>query len=263
MIPAIVLAVVAFGVSILTFFAGFGLGTLLLPAFALFLPVEVAVAATAIVHGANNVFKVALLARHADRRVIVAFGLPAVGAAIVGAWLLSQLAGGQPLATWTPFGRTAVITPVKLVLGILIVAFGLLELVPALRTLRAPKGWLPLGGLLAGFFGGLSGHQGALRAAFLSRLGLTPTTFVATQSVLGLLVDASRLLVYTATFLTGTEAGAGGDIPWPLVGVATAGALAGALVGRRLLPKVTLPRLQLGIGILLLAVGVALGSGLI
>ena len=262
-IPALILTLVAFGVSILTFFAGFGLGTLLMPAFAVFLPVEVAVAATAIVHGANNVFKVALLARHAHRGVIVAFGLPAIGAAILGAWLLSQLAGEQPLAAWTILGRTAVITPVKLVLGLLIVVFGLLELVPALRTLRAPPGWLPLGGLLAGFFGGLSGHQGALRAAFLSRLGLSPTEFVATQSVLGLLVDASRLLVYTVTFLTGAGEAGGSDIPWPLVVVATAGALAGALVGRRLLPKVTLPRLQLFIGVLLLAVGTGLAAGVI
>ena len=37
----------------LTLYSGFGLGTLLLPVFALFYPVEVAVAATAMVHGAN------------------------------------------------------------------------------------------------------------------------------------------------------------------------------------------------------------------
>jgi hypothetical protein len=39
---------VAFAVSGLTLFPGFGLGTLLMPAFALFFPIEVAVAATAI-----------------------------------------------------------------------------------------------------------------------------------------------------------------------------------------------------------------------
>ena len=45
--------------------------------------------------------------------------------------------------------------------------------------------WLPLGGALSGFLGGLSGHQGALRAVFLTPLGLTPTAFAATQAVLG------------------------------------------------------------------------------
>ncbi len=43
-------------VSGLTLFSGFGLGTLLMPAFALFFPVEVAVEATAVVHLANNIF---------------------------------------------------------------------------------------------------------------------------------------------------------------------------------------------------------------
>src|SRR5262249_18547707 len=45
---------VALFVAGLTLFSGFGLGTLLMPAFALFLPVPVAVAATAVVHLAQQ-----------------------------------------------------------------------------------------------------------------------------------------------------------------------------------------------------------------
>ena len=41
----------------LTLYSGFGLGTMLLPVFALFFPVEMAVVATALVHGANNVLR--------------------------------------------------------------------------------------------------------------------------------------------------------------------------------------------------------------
>ena len=52
---------VAVFVAGLTLFSGFGLGTLLMPAFALFLPVPVALAATAVVHLANNLFKLALV----------------------------------------------------------------------------------------------------------------------------------------------------------------------------------------------------------
>ena len=263
LLTAVFLALVAFGVSILTFFAGFGLGTLLMPAFALFLPVEVAVASTAIVHGANNVFKVALMARQARRDVVIAFGIPAVLAAMVGAFLLSRLATQAPIASWSSAGYVFEITPVKLVLGILIVVFGLFELVPRLQRLRAPAHWLPVGGVLAGFFGGLSGHQGALRAAFLSRVGMPPPEFVATQSVLGLLVDAARLVVYGATFLVAGSRSTGGDIPWTLVFVATAGALTGAVVGRSLLPKITIARLQMFIGVLLLCVGTALAMGVI
>ena len=62
----IVICAVALAVSGLTLFSGFGLGTLLMPVFAIFFPIEVAIAATAVVHLANNIFKLALLSRHAD-----------------------------------------------------------------------------------------------------------------------------------------------------------------------------------------------------
>ena len=46
----VVVSLIAALASSLTFFSGFGLGTLLLPAFALFYPIELAVASTAVVH---------------------------------------------------------------------------------------------------------------------------------------------------------------------------------------------------------------------
>ena len=257
------IAVIAFLVSGLTLFSGFGLGTLLLPAFSLLFPVEVAVAATALVHGLNNLFKVALLYRHAVGRVLVRFGIPAVAAAFLGAALLTRLSRQEPLFTWTFGGREAVITPVKLIMGALILVFAAFELVPALHRLRAPVRWLPLGGALSGFFGGLSGHQGALRTAFLLPLGLEPTRFVSTQSVLATMVDASRLLVYGGAFLAGRMAGVSSPQQWRLVAVATLCAFAGAYTGRRLLPKLTLPGLRLIAGCLLLLVGAGLVSGLI
>ena len=64
-------ALAAFLAAGLTMYSGFGLGTLMLPVFALFFPAEMAVVATAIVHGANNVFKVSLLGRYADREVVM------------------------------------------------------------------------------------------------------------------------------------------------------------------------------------------------
>lgn len=71
------IAVVALLASGLTLFSGFGLGTILTPVFALFFPVTLAVAATAVVHFANNLFKLALLARAADWAVVLRFGVPA------------------------------------------------------------------------------------------------------------------------------------------------------------------------------------------
>jgi uncharacterized membrane protein YfcA len=254
------LALFASGVALLTLFSGFGLGTLLMPAFALFLPVEAAVAATAVVHASNNLFKVGLLAGDADRGVVLRFGVPAIAASFAGAFLLTQLAGGDPLHSWEFAGRDAQITPLKLVMGSLILVFALFELVPALRALRAPARWLPVGGLLSGFFGGLSGHQGALRAVFLTPLELPPTRFAATQAVIAVLVDGARLLIYGATFWFTESARVA--IPWPLVGVVTAAAFTGSFVGKRLLKKVTLRGLHHVVGVLLLVVGAALALGI-
>ena len=123
-------------------------------------------------------------------------------------------------------------------------------------------GWLPVGGALSGFFGGLSGHQGALRAIFLAALGLSPKEFASTQAVLALLVDGARLLVYGWSFAL-LRGGADVDaIPWPLVALATLCAFSGALVGRRLLPKVTVAALHAIVGGLLVVAGLALASGI-
>jgi uncharacterized membrane protein YfcA len=260
MTAAVIVGFAALGVSLLTLFSGFGLGTLLMPAFALFFPVEVAVASTAVVHAANNLFKVGLLARGAARDVIFRFGIPAIIASFCGAVALSLLSGHSPLASWSFMGRVAEVTPVKLVMGLLILGFSLFELVPLLRSLQAPTRWLPLGGALSGFFGGLSGHQGALRAAFLTPLGLSPTQFVSTQAVLALLVDAARLVVYGWSFVVLGSAEAV-PIPWYLVATATLCAFTGAYLGKRLLPKVTVAAVRVVVGVLLLVVGSALVLG--
>lgn len=259
----IFIALVAFLVSGLTLFAGFGLGTLLMPAFALFFPVGVAVAATAVVHFLNNLFKVALLYKHAAPAVLVRFGLPAVVAALLGAALLTRLSQQPPLLQWTLAGREAIVTPIKLVMGGLILIFAIVDLAPGTRRLRFDEKWIPLGGTISGFFGGLSGHQGALRAAFLLPLGLEPSAFAATQAVLASMVDASRLVIYGLGALSGKMSGVETAEQWSLVLVATLAAFAGALLGKSLLPKMTIGALRWLTGSLLLIVGVGLASGLI
>ncbi|OFZ11088.1 MAG: hypothetical protein A2Z20_04150 [Bdellovibrionales bacterium RBG_16_40_8] len=59
----VVIALVAFAASLLTFFSGFGLGTILLPVFAIWFPIDVSVALTAVVHFLNNIFKLMLVGK--------------------------------------------------------------------------------------------------------------------------------------------------------------------------------------------------------
>jgi len=247
----------------LTLYSGFGLGTLLLPVFALFFPVEVAVAATAMVHGANNVFKVTLLGRHADRETVLQFGIPAILAAVAGAALLGLFAAFEPLVQYEWAGHSATVAPVKLVIGLLMLGFAWFELAPGLRDFRFQKQHLVLGGLLSGFFGGLSGHQGALRSVFLAKSGLDTRTFVGTSAVIGLLVDLTRLTVYLALFALAGQPLPFGAGAWPLIATGCVAAFSGVLLGRRFLRRVTIATVQILTGSLLLLVAAGLVSGLI
>ena len=199
----VLIGVVALLTSGLTLFSGFGLGTVLMPVFALFFPVPLAIGATAIVHFANNIFKLGLMAKQADWQVVARFSMTAAVAAMAGAGLLNLFDKMPVVASYTLGGSTFEITIIKAVIGNLIMVFALLELWPRFQALAFPSRWLPLGGALSGFFGGLSGNQGALRSAFLLKVGLSKEAFVATGVVSAVIVDAARLVIYGVGFMRG------------------------------------------------------------
>lgn len=247
--------------SCLTLFSGFGLGTVLMPVFALFFPVPMAIAATALVHFANNLFKLSLMARQADWCVVGRFSVPAAIAAAAGAALLGVFDRMPVLTHYQMGGSTFEISALKLVVGVLIVLFALLELWPRFQLLALPPRWLPVGGLMSGFFGGLSGNQGALRSAFLIKAGLSKDAFVATGVVSSVIVDATRLVVYGAGVLAG-HLEASRELIGPII-VGTLCAFAGAWAGKQLLHVVTLRAVQVIVAAMMLLVGGALAAGVI
>jgi len=246
----------------LTFFSGFGLGTILTPVFALYFPVAVAIAMTAVVHLANNLFKIGLVGRDAHWPTVLRFALPAALAAIVGAGVLAMTDSLPPWVSYALLGRTHDITPVKALVGVVITAFALLELSPAFAQLTLPARWLAAGGLLSGFFGELSGNQGALRAAFLIKLGLSKEAYIATGAACTIVVDLVRLAVYGFTLPTAMQS-ASSSPSGALVLVAVLTAFLGTYFGKRLLRKVTLRYVELVVASMMVAIGTALASGLV
>ena len=134
MAEIIIICVVAFFTSILTFFSGFGLGTILMPVFALFFPVDVAIALTGVVHFSNNLFKMALVGKHTNKQVLLRFGIPAIFASFAGAWLLMQISGFQPLFSYHLGEKQFEVTLVKLVIAVLLLFFSLFEVIPRFQN---------------------------------------------------------------------------------------------------------------------------------
>jgi uncharacterized membrane protein YfcA len=266
MVAMPILAAVIGAVSLMS---GFGLGTVLMPFFALTLPIEIAITATAVVHLTNNIFKVALVGRHADPGVFVRFGVPAVIAAICGAAVLAMIAPAEPWARWRlggAEGYEAVVTPAKVVTALLLATFATLELLPRFQSLRMPLRAMPLGGALSGFFGGLTGMQGALRAPFLLRAGLTKDQFVGTTCVVSTAVDLARLLAYAVGLTWLSRAHDHAPLAEPstltLVILTALGGCIGSLLGRTLLSHITLRGVRITVAVMLYVLAVALGCGL-
>ncbi|MDP3313871.1 sulfite exporter TauE/SafE family protein [Lutibacter sp.] len=254
----IIISLTAFLASILTFFSGFGLGTILTPVFMIFFPVELAIGLTGVVHFLNNIFKVFLVGKNADKTVLLKFGIPAVIAAFFGAWLLFQIPDAKPLFTYEMMNKTFEVYPVKFIISILLIIFASIDLIPYLNNLKFGKEKLPLGGALSGFFGGLSGNQGALRSAFLIKAGLSKEAFIGTAVIVSVFVDFTRLSVYASKF---SKSGITDNLT--LIICATLSAIIGAYIGNKLLKKVTIKFLQIFVAIMLIIISIALGSGLI
>ncbi len=240
----------------LTLFSGFGLGTLLMPVFALFFPVESAIAMTAVVHLANNLIKLGFFFRNINWSVVIKFGIPSVFAAFLGAHLLSLLSNLAPVVSYSIGSSEFTITPVKLIVGVLLLLFSVFELSPKLAKLQFDKKFLSLGGALSGFFGGLSGNQGALRSAFLVKANLSKEVFIGTGVVIASFIDITRLSVYSDKLQLV-------DSNIMLLVVAVASAFLGVFFGNKLVKKVTIHTLQQIVGALLFVFAVLLVAGIL
>ncbi|NOQ74991.1 MAG: TSUP family transporter [Crocinitomix sp.] len=253
----ILLIIVSFGASWLTFFCGFGLGTMLTPVFYLmFKDVTLAIAATAIVHFLNNVFKFLLMKRSVNWNVAIPFGLAAIPAAFIGAFLATKI-DNQIIHEYVLGGRDMQIDLLNFVFGLILIGFALIELIPAWSIAFSKKS-LWLGGLISGFFGGLSGHQGALRTAFLIKFNLKKEVFIATGIMVALVIDVVRTSVYATSFDYGAISES-----WLLILASLIAALVGAITGKVFLKKIKLEMLNLVVAIAMLVFGVTLAGGIL
>ncbi|MES2122986.1 MAG: sulfite exporter TauE/SafE family protein [Chlamydiota bacterium] len=251
----IIISVSAFAISLLTFYSGFGLGTTLMPVMALFFPLPIAIGLTAVVHLLQNALKTALLWKNIRWKIAAHFGIVALLFAIPGALLLQQLSAISPLLTYSFLSFHLHLSVLHICIGFLLILFGLAEIFP--HAIFRVKN-LYIGGAMSGFFGGLSGNQGAFRSLFLAHSALDKHSFIGTNAVIATAVDVTRLILYGFAFGRSLNMGEA-----PLLIVTTAGAVVGVCVGSLLLKKVSIEWIQKIITALLLLLGTLMILGII
>ncbi len=238
----LVLALAAFGAGFITLYSGFGLGTILLPVYALFLPITSAISATAVVHLLNNLFKLGLVYKKITWNIVVRFGITASIFSILGSLVLVAISSQEDV--------------LHQVIGLLIVIFSLFEIIPSLRKIQFSDKLIPLGGVLSGFFGGLSGHQGAFRSMFLLKTGLNKDSYIADGVMIALIVDTSRLLVYGFSIFSIATLSEGTSLNMFLVAVISS--FIGSFIANRLSKKITINFIKILVSLMMLIIGLLL-----
>lgn len=253
----IILITVSFFASWLTFFCGFGLGTLLTPVFfLLFKDLTLAVASTAIVHFTNNLFKFILMKKSVNWKMAGLFGLGALPFAFIGAQLTNRL-DNSIIYQYSISSQNFEIISYNLIFGIILIGFALIELIPS-WSLAFSKQHLSLGGAISGFFGGLSGHQGAIRTAFLIKYQLDKNVFIATGIIIALMIDLIRTPVYFSKLDIGLS-----ELSWTAISLAILGAIIGAITGKFFLKKMNIHLITISVSVLMLIFGLLLIFGIL
>jgi uncharacterized protein len=214
--------------------AGFGIGSILTPVFALRVDMQLAVAAVAIPHLAATALRLSMMRQHVDWRLVRAFGTMSAAGGLAGALLQQRLRGPG----------------LVMVFGGLLVFAGLTSLTGMMERVRLGRTAAWMAGLLSGVFGGLVGNQGGIRSAALLGFDVRPAAFVASATAAALMVDLARMPVYVAL-----EAHRLVDLAG-LIALAAVGAVAGTIGGERVLRRIPPPLFKKLVSALVLALGI-------
>jgi uncharacterized membrane protein YfcA len=231
------LAAASVGAGAIASVAGFGIGTVLTPVFALRLDMRLAVAAVAIPHLAATSLRLWMMREHVDGRLVRTFGVMSAAGGLAGALLQQRLRGPG----------------LVMVFGGLLVFAGATGLTGVMERVRLGRTAAWIAGLASGVFGGLVGNQGGIRSAALLGFDVHPSAFVASATAAALMVDLARMPVYVALEADHLAALAGP------IAVAAAGAIAGTIGGARFLRRIPpavfkriISALVLGLGVYML-----------
>jgi len=169
------------------------------------------------------------------------FGIPAAVFSIGGAFLLLKLVGIPNLPSYEFYGVMATPNILKVVVGLFLLGIVIYDSIPKLKKKKFHKKYIVFGGVIAGFFGGLTGLQGAMRSAFLMGTELEPEEYIATSASCSLIIDIARVGVYIPTILYMSWSGMHTSISV----VASTVAVLGTIVGFSFLKFLTIKTIRI------------------
>ncbi len=231
-----------FWVSLLTISAsaigtvsGFGISTLMVPIMLFFLPYAETLLFVGVVHWFGDVAKLFIFKRGLNWKILLAFGIPGIIAAYIGAALTFQIS----------------VVLLSRLTGLFLIAY------VAFITLRPKFKINPsvatafVGGGLSGLMGGLTGvGGGAIRAVVLTAFNLQKEVYVFTTGIVGATVDASRIDGY---FTGGTRIEHSLIIGLPFFVIMS---FLGVRIGKVMVDKIPQEKFRYVVAVFLLIIGV-------
>lgn len=169
--------------SSVTTLVGFGVGTIMTPILALFLPYQQALIVVGWIHMTASLMKTIVFRKYIDWSIFFKCGISGIAASALGASLVTAL------------DKNILVR----FLGAAVLAYVILEIVNPSFKIRQSNLTLVVGGAVTGFSAGFFGLRGILVAMMLSSFGLTKEAFIGVTGAFSVLVDAVRLGIYHHT----------------------------------------------------------------
>ena len=174
------LLIVTYIASAVGTITSFGTSTFMVPVLGFFYPLHTILLFSGIIHWFGNLWKMLFFRSGARFKLILLFGIPGIIASYFGAQLVPEVS--EEL--------------LSRLLGVFFIVYVLFLFKE--KDWKMPESTVGalIGGTLSGFFSGIFGVGGAIRAAFLSAYSLKKTVFIFTAGAIGIFIDSGRIVKY-------------------------------------------------------------------
>ena len=214
MLNEILFLLLALFASIVSATIGFGSALILIPFSSFFLPIKEAIAIITLFFIAANLSKILFFRKYIDWKIVFLIWAGAIPMVFIGASLM----------IYAPSDL------IKRVLGAIIIFYVLNDYFNFTRHVRLNKIAIAFTGAAYGFFAGIIGTGGPIKAALLNHIGLRKEKFIAVMTTSAFLLNIIKTLVYSRSSLVTAE-----DIPL-IIGL-VACAFFGTYIGRNFVKK--------------------------